>query len=164
MKLNLNEMPIIRYLKSKHNSDIIVDKTSYGLESDLVSILSENGEEVSIIDGKSLTSKHDLCERLNEVPNGYILFKNLTEIPENEDSDMIKANIRVCIKGDWRNAGSGVIFGSDWENSLAKKSVGVLIVTNEESYKTSRDLKMMLGMGICRRWVIGDNGREMLDY
>ena len=57
-----------------------------------------------------------------------------------------------------------MIFGCDWENSLAKKSVGVLIVTNEENYKTSRDLKMMLGMGICRRWVIGDNGREMLDY
>ena len=163
MKLNLNDFGI-RSLKRKFNSQIIVDRTSNGIVPDLVSILSENGEEVSIIDGKSLTSKYDLCERLNEVPNGYILFINLTEIPESEDSDMIKANIRVCIKGDWRNAGSGVIFGSDWENSLAKKSVGVLIVTNEEDYKTNRDLKMMLGMGVCSRLVIGDNGREMLDY
>ena len=163
MKLNLNDFGI-RSLKRKFNSQIIVDRTSNGIVPDMVSILSENGEEVSIIDGKSLTSKYDLCERLNEVPNGYILFINLTEIPESEDSDMIKANIRVCIKGDWRNAGSGVIFGSDWMNSLAKKSVGVLIVTNEEDYKTNRDLKMMLGMGVCSRLVIGDNGREMLDY
>ena len=163
MKQNLNDFEI-RSLRRKSNSKIIVDKTSYGLVPDLVSILSETGEEVSIFDGKSLTSKHDLCERLNEMPNGYILFINLTEIPESEDSYMIKANIRGCIKGDWRNAGSGVIFGSDWENSLAKKSVGVLIVTNEEDYKTNRDLKMMLGMGVCSRMVIGDNGREMLDY
>ena len=163
MKQNLNDFEI-RSLRRKSNSLIIVDKTSYGLVPDLVSILSETGEEVSIFDGKTLTSKHDLCERLNEVPNGYILFINLTEIPESEDSDMIKANIRVCIKGDWRNAGSGVIFGSDWMNSLAKKSVGVLIVTNEEDYKTNRDLKMMLGMSVCSRMVIGDNGREMLDY
>lgn len=163
MKQNLKDFEI-RSLKRKFNSKIIVDKTSNGIVPDLLSILSETGEEVSIIDGKSLTSKYDLCERLNEVPNGYILFINLTEIPESEDSDMIKANIRVCIKGDWRNAGSGVIFGSDWMNSLAKKSVGVLIVTNEEDYKTNRDLKMMLGMGVCSRMVIGDNGREMLDY
>ena len=163
MKQNLNDFEI-RGLKRKFNSQIIVDRTSNGIVPNLVSILSENGEEVSIIDGKSLTSKYDLCERLNEVPNGYILFINLTEIPESEDSDMIKANIRVCIKGDWRNAGSGVIFVSDWENSLAKKSVGVLIVTNEEDYKTNRDLKMMLGMSVCSRMVIGDNGREMLDY
>ena len=163
MKLNLKDFEI-RSLKRKFNSKIIVDRTSNGIVPDLLSILSETGEEVSIIDGKSLTSKYDLCERLNEVPNGYILFINLTEIPESEDSDMIKANIRVCIKGDWRNAGSGVIFGSDWENSLAKKSVGVLIVASEEDYKTSRDLKMMLGMSVCSRLVIGDNGREMLDY
>ena len=163
MKQNLKDFEI-RSLKRKFNSKIIVDKTSNGIVPDLLSILSETGEEVSIIDGKSLTSKYDLCERLNEVPNGYILFINLTEIPESEDSDMIKANIRVCIKGDWRNAGSGVIFGGDWMNSLAKKSVGVLIVTNEEDYKTNRDLKMMLGMGVCSRMVIGDNGREMLDY
>lgn len=163
MKQNLNDFEI-RSLRRKSNSLIIVDKTSYGLVPDLVSILSETGEEVSIFDGKTLTSKHDLCERLNEVPNGYILFINLTEIPESEDSDMIKENIRVCIKGDWRNAGSGVIFGSDWMNSLAKKSVGVLIVTSKEDYKTNRDLKMMLGMSVCSRKVIGDNGREMLDY
>ena len=163
MKRNLNDFEI-RSLKRKYNSRIIVDRTSNGIVPDLVSILSENGEEVFIFDGKSLTSKHDLCERLNEVPNGYILFINLTEIPESEDSYMIKANIRGCIKGDWRNAGSGVIFGSDWENSLAKKSVGVLIVTNEEDYKTNRDLKMMLGMSVCSRMVIGDNGREILDY
>ena len=160
MKLNLKDFEI-RSLKRKFNSEIIVDRTSDGIVPDLLSILSETGEEVSIFDGKSLTSKHDLCERLNEVPNGYILFINLTEIPESEDSDMIKANIRVCIKGDWRNAGSHVIFGSDWQNSLAKKSVGVLIVTNEEDYKTNRDLKMMLGMSVCSRMVIGDNGEEL---
>ena len=163
MKLNLNDFEI-RSLKRKSNSQIIVDRTSNGIVPDLVSILSETGEEVSIFEGKCLIDKNYLCKRLNEVPNGYILFINLTEIPESEDSDMIKANIRVCIKGDWRNAGSGVIFGSDWMNSLAKKSVGVLIVTNEEDYKTNRDLKMMLGMGVCSRMVIGDNGREMLDY
>lgn len=160
MKRNLNDLEI-RFLRGKICSQIIVDKTSNGIVPDLVSILSETGEEVSIFDGKSLTSKHDLCERLSEVPNGYIIFINLTEIPESEDSDMIKANIRVCIKGDWRNAGSGVIFGSDWMNSLAKKSVGVLIVTTEEDYKTSRELKMMLGIGVCSRMVIGDNGEEL---
>ena len=163
MKLNLNDFEI-RSLKRKSNSQIIVDRTSNGIVPDLVSILSETGEEVSIFEGQCLIDNNYLCKRLNEVPNGYILFINLTEIPESEDSDMIKANIRVCIKGDWRNAGSGVIFGSDWMNSLAKKSVGVLIVTNEEDYKTNRDLKMMLGMGVCSRMVIGDNGREMLDY
>lgn len=47
---------------------------------------------------------------------------------------------------------------------ISKKSVGILIVTNEESYKTSRDLKIMLGIGICSRLVIGDNGREILDF
>lgn len=163
MKLNLNDFEI-RSLKRKSNSKIIVDRTSNGILPDLVSILSETGEEVSIFEGKCLIDKNYLCERLNEVANGYILFINLTEIPESEDSDMIKENIRVCIKGDWRNAGSGVIFGSDWQNSLAKKSVGVLIVTNEEDYKTNRDLKIMLGMSVCSRMVIGDNGREMLDY
>jgi hypothetical protein len=56
IKLNLNDFEI-RSLKRKSNSQIIVDRTSNGIVPDLVSILSETGEEVSIFEGKCLIDK-----------------------------------------------------------------------------------------------------------
>lgn len=161
MKTKLKDFEI-RSLKRKFRSQVIINRTSGGIATDLISILSEDGEVVSIFDGKSLTSKQLLREKLMNIQNGYILFLHLSDIPEGEDNDMIKSIIRVCIKGDWRN-NDHVTFSEEWMNSLATKSVGVLILAENDEYKNSRDFKMMVGSGVCSYVAIGDNSKEIVE-
>ena len=150
----------IRSMRNKRRPQVIVDHTTEDIQTVLARILCTEDDEMTIIDGRGLTSAQWLCEQFEKAPNGYIVFVHLSEIPETEYKDKIKALIYACIKSDWRTI-SDTIFSEEWMNALARKSIGIIAVSDNDEYKTSKDFKFMVGNGVCSCSGINDNGYEL---
>lgn len=151
----------IRSMRNKRRPQVIVNHSTEDILTVLARILCIEDDEMMIIDGRGLTSAQWLCEQFEEAPNGYIVFVHLSEIPETEHADKIKSLIYSCIKSDWR-AVPDTIFSEEWMNALAQKSIGIIAVSDNDEYKTSKDFKFMVGKGVCSYSGINDNGYEMI--
>lgn len=151
----------IRSMRNKRRPQVIVNHTTEDILTELARILCTENDEMTIIDGGGLTSTQWLCEQFEKAPNGYIVFVRLSEIPETESADKIKSLIYTCIKSDWSSV-KDTIFSEEWMNALAQKSIGIIAVSDNDEYKTSKDFKFMVGKGVCSYSGINDNGYEMI--
>ena len=152
----------IRSLRRKIRPQVIVDRTSGDILVTLGKILCTEIEEMTIIDGRGLTNLQWLREQLSGLPDGYIVFTHLSEIPDSEDATKIKSLIYLCVKGDWRNL-QGVTFSEEILNELAHKQIGVVLISGKTEYKDSRDFKYMSGQSVCTYCAISDNGYEFVE-
>ena len=164
-QMELYDVEIHCLRSNRFNSTVIVNRKTGDILTWLRSVLCTNEDEVlTVFDGRELTDKHLLCKKLEEVPKGYIIFTHLSEIPDSNDADIIKQIIRICIKCDWRM--DDIIFaGEDWMNALSQKSqsIGVIVISEQDEYKTSRDFRMMTRFGACSWIAITDNGFELIE-
>ena len=151
----------IRSMRNKKRPQVIVNHTTEDILTVLARILCTDNDGITVIDGRELTSVQWLCEQFEKAPNGYIVFVHLSEIPETEYTDKIKSLIYVCIKSDWSTV-KDTIFSEEWMNTLAQKSIGIIAVSENDEYKTSKDFKFMVGKGVCSYSGIDNNGYEMI--
>ncbi|MCR4664387.1 MAG: hypothetical protein K5660_03375 [Paludibacteraceae bacterium] len=161
MKLDEHD---IRRLRRKFCSTVIANWMTGDILTWLRSVLCTSEDEVmSVFDGRELTDKQWLRKQLENIPDGYIVFTHLSEIPDGRDSDSIKGIIYYCIHGDWRMG--GFTFSEEWMNALAQKpkSIGVIAISEQDEYKTSRDFHSVIGRSSCVYIVITDNGLEHVE-
>ncbi|MCR4665135.1 MAG: hypothetical protein K5660_07190 [Paludibacteraceae bacterium] len=165
--MDFNELSVRSLRHHQVTPRIIINRMTGDILNWLRSIVCTNEEKaVYVLDGREMTDYQWFCQHLEEVPNGYIVFTHLSEIPSGKDAFRIKEMIRFCLRGYWRwwtMDGLPYPFSEKWMRTLAKKSkfIDIIIISERNEYKKSGTFKSIAEKDISFSYLaVSDNGFE----